>query len=381
MTGADALGPGPSSARVVGPERLGDAAQFLSGLLPALPTEGWQRRLEACHGDRGVILGIDEGRHLYAIAAIRRADYAWNGAWYPAAHIVGLAAVPGPHAGRRIQSLVFAAEAWSRQAGCVLMLTEPAPWTPSAAFVAQAAMPYWQLAPEHLRRYRQAKPMRPIVAGDRPALAALFERRAQGMAGTLRRDVTAWQDLFNSLAPAGPYHGFMTDDGSAYVLLHGGHPSANTIVVPVVEWLDDGRDGLASVVTFLAHLQGRARQLTLPVPPDRPIGALLVSAAPIQAHHWLGPCLRLVDPDAFLRPLFPEASLDTRDGGSTLILPEGTIVIPTRTLSALVGGSLDPESAWHLRDLSGDADASSAFSRRWPQARHFRFATPGSLQP
>jgi hypothetical protein len=362
-------------------DRFPEAAVLLAALQPERSAPGWERHLQRVADSGGLLLGIVEGTRLQAVMAVERSHYAWHEDWLAVSRITGLAGAPGPQAGRRLKLLLTAAETWSRKASCVAMLTEPAPWAAGSGFVPQVGIPYWQVSPEQLRRYRQAQPMRPITAEDQPALQALFQRRALELGGSLQRDPDAWSALFNDLTPAGPLHGFMTASGSAYVVLHGGHASANDITVPVLEWADDGPAGFASVTTFLAQLQGRIRQLTLPVPPDRPVATLLATAAPLQAQLWFGPGLRVIDPTPVLQQALPNVGIDTHEGYSTLHLPEGTMMLPDRTLSALVGGSIDAQAACHLGDVTGEPSACQTFVQRWPASSRFRFPPPGRRYP
>jgi hypothetical protein len=362
-------------------ERFPEAAFLLAAVHPDQSAQAWERHLQRLAGNDGLVLGLAEGPYLQAVTAVARTGYAWCGAWLDVARVTGPAAVPGPQAAARTKALLVAAEEWSRQQGCAAMLAEPAPWTAAAGFMPQSGVPSWLVTPEQLRRYRQAKPMRPISPADVPALDALYQRRALSLGGSSPRHPLAWSDMLNDMTPAGPLYGFIATSGSAYVILQGGHPTANQMTVPVLEWADEDPVGFASVITFLAQWQGRVSLLTLPVPPDRPPAAILAGSQPVQAQLWFGPALRVIAPETVVARALPAARFLPHEDGIRLQLPEGELTIPAATLSALVGGGVDPHSAYYLGDIQGDAAACEAFVRDWPAPSGFRFPVPGRRYP
>jgi hypothetical protein len=374
----------PEGTEILTGTGIPEAAALLALVQPTLSADQWRQHLHDLAGSQGHVCGFREQGRLTGLITVAPMAFSWLGAWRQGASVTGLAILPGPGAAGRIRSLVKAGASLVRQAGGMVLQAEASPWAVPAGFVPQAPSPYWSLAPETVRRFLRAAPLRPATEADLPAMAALYERRALALAGALRRQPEDWQRLWAMRSPAGPLHLFTTvSDGTCggYVVLRGGDSTSNRVAVSIDEWLDDGGDGLPAVVSFLSQLQGRAMVMEIPVPPDRPFAAWLTQPAPVTAQFQFGPCMMVVDPALAVSIAMGEVPVELSAGRVQLTLAGGMMSLAEPVLSALVAGSLDARTAWHQGDLTGDEAACQAFADRWPTQPCFRFPLVGRRYP
>jgi hypothetical protein len=228
--------------------------------------------------------------------------------------------------------------------------------------------------------------IRRATPADLPALEALYTARARGFAAAAVRSSQQWQQDFWADFTVDGARELLIAEGPAgidgYLALRPGSPTGEAGIM-VTEWVDRTPSAFQRLWACLHHLASDRLPVTLPpLPPDRPVMALLPPQADMRPIRSL--LLRPGLPDRFwpfvhCRPgqgelclavrdpvgLWPERSLlqwaDGRvTGRATTASP--SIRLDVGTLGLLAFGALTVDEALRLRLAEGSPDSLAALA-------------------